>query len=320
MNLPAFHPVSWAPWAHLQTVLGSLLPHPTPELAWETHDLDLPDGDRLKAHLLPGDDRVVYLFHGLGGSAQAGYIRRAAARLHARGWTVWALDHRGAGAGKGLARHPYHSGATGDLSALIALGRARQPQARHVAVGYSISGNMLLLLMGRPGPGEVQPDAALAVNPPCDLDGCSRRLMRGFNRVYDLRFLRQLVREVRLRAASGRIPKVDFKGVRTLRDFDAAYTAPAAGFRDRAHYYEACGCGPHLASIQRPTVIFTAEDDPIAPAADLLACPRSPQVRLHVEAQGGHMGYLALRSDAIPDGRWLEAALVPVVEELGTAN
>lgn len=316
MTVPAFRPVAWARGPHLQTVLGSLLPHGVPDLPWETHDLVQPDGDVLKAHLLPGGERVAYLFHGLGGSARAGYIRRAAARLHARGWTVWALDHRGAGAGKGLAARPYHSGATGDLSALLALGRRRQPRAHHVAVGYSISGNMLLLLMGHPGPGEVQPDAALAVNPPCDLDACSHRLGRGFNRVYDQRFLRELVREVQLRSATGRIPWVDFEGVRSLRDFDAAYTAPAAGFRDRAHYYEACGCGPHLAAIQRPTVILTAEDDPIAPASELLACPRSPQVHLHVEAQGGHMGYLAPRGGDLPDGRWLEAYLVDTLEEL----
>ncbi len=317
MSCPPFRPHPCFRGAHLQTVLGSLLPSRTPELPWERVELTLPDGDRLQVRHLPGDPaRVVHLFHGLGGSAEAGYIRRLAARMHGRGWTVFAPNHRGAGEGRGLAAGPYHSGATGDLSAVLALGRKRYPRARHLAVGYSISGNILLLLLGRPLPGEVLPDGAVAVNPPVDLEACSHHLLRGFSRVYDRRFVRLLVAEIQARVAAGRIPAVDFSGVRTLRDFDAAYTAPAAGYRDREHYYAACSCGPHLQGIQRPVVLLTAEDDPIAPAADLRRFPRAPALQLQVEARGGHMGYVAGRSTSHPDGRWLEVALEHHLEAL----
>ncbi len=307
---PSFHPTPWIPGAHAQTVLGSLLPSPTPDLRWEPLDVPLPDGDLLKVRVLLGDaQRALYLFHGLGGSADAGYVRRLAARMHGRGWTIFAVNHRGAGEGRGLAARPYHSGGSADLSAVIAAGRLRFPEARHLAVGYSISGNMLLLLMGRPQVGETQPDAALAVNPPCDLEACSHALLRGFSRVYDRRFVKILVGEIGARAAAGRIPPVDFDGVKTLRDFDEAYTARAAGFRNRDHYYEACSCGPHLQGITRPTVILTSEDDPIAPAAELRRFPRAECVHLQIEAKGGHMGYLARRNTVIPEGRWLEAVL-----------
>lgn len=310
MSLEPFRPSPWIPGAHAQTVLGSLLPSRTPELGWELLDVSLADGDRLKVRMLTGDpSRVLHVFHGLGGSADAGYVRRLASRMHAKGWTVFAANHRGAGEGRGLAAGPYHSGATGDVAAVLTAGRQRFPQARHLAVGYSLSGNILLLLMGRPGAGEALPDAAVAVNPPCDLEACSHALLRGFSRVYDQRFVRILVDEIGARAASGRIPPVDFRGVKTLRDFDEAYTARAAGYRNRSHYYEACSCGPHLHAIQRPTVILTSEDDPIAPARELRRFHHSPALRLHIERYGGHMGYLARRGPGAPDGRWLESAL-----------
>lgn len=310
MSLEPFCPSPWIPGAHAQTVLGSLLPSHTPELRWEPLDVPLPDGDLLKVRVLPGDPtRVLHVFHGLGGSADAGYVRRLAARMHRKGWTIFAVNHRGAGEGRGFAAKPYHSGGSADVSAVLAQGRIRYPEARHFAVGYSLSGNMLLLLLGRPRSGETLPDAAVAVNPPCDLEACSHALLRGFSRVYDRRFVRILIDEIGARATSGRIPPVDFRGVKTLRDFDEAYTARAAGYRDRDHYYEACSCGPHLHAIRRPTVILTSEDDPIAPARELRRFPLSEVVRLQVEGHGGHMGYLARRGAALPEGRWLEVAL-----------
>ena len=71
--------------------------------------------------------------------------------------------------------------------------------------------------------------------------------------------------------APGRCPPTP-----TLRAFDAAYTAPQAGFPSRDAYYAQCSCGPHLAGIQVPTVILTALDDPFAPGGDMPGAPARP--------------------------------------------
>jgi predicted alpha/beta-fold hydrolase len=294
-------PPLWARGGHLQTIAAQFLPSPTPQLPWESLRLILEDGDALSVNLLPGTSGVaVSLFHGLGGSVDGHYMRRAAARFHARGHAVMAVNHRGAGAGKGLAQGTYHSGATADMAAALRLARQRYPHHLHVAVGFSISANILLLLAGRDHHLDL-PDLALAVNPPADLEACSRRLCVGLNRAYDQYFVRKLVPEVK-----GRPGCEAAAAVKTLRAFDEAYTAPRAGFKDRADYYAKCSCGPHLAGIRIPTVILTAEDDPFAPASDVRAQPRSEQVHLHAEATGGHMGYI---SRNLPDRRWLDYAL-----------
>lgn len=255
---------------------------------------------------------MVTLFHGLGGRADRDYMLRAAARFHAAGDTVIAVNHRGAGAGRGLARRPYHSGATGDLSAVFQRGRSLFPDRWHLAIGYSLSGNILLLLLGQDAAGRTLPDAAIAVNPPVDLDHCSRLLGQGWNRLYDLRFVRLLREDLRHRRALG-LEAAPIPSFATLRDFDERFTARAAGFRDRADYYARCACGPHLGAIRTPTAVLGAEDDPFAPAADLRRCTRSPWVHLHCEPTGGHMGYLSLGH---PGRRWLEPALVHFAGEL----
>jgi predicted alpha/beta-fold hydrolase len=93
----------------------------------------------------------------------------------------------------------------------------------------------------------------------------------------------------------------------TLRDFDELFTARTAGFQDRADYYARCACGPELARIRIPTVILSAEDDPLAPAADVRKVALSSSIHFHLEPHGGHMGYISHDS---PGRRWLEPALL----------
>lgn len=304
----ACDPPLWALGAHLQTIAAQFLPTPAQALAWEPLRLDLGDGDTLALRALDGTSGVaVHLFHGLGGSVDGHYMRRAAAVLHARGHAVLCANHRGAGEGQGLARRTYHSGSTGDMAAVLRLGRERFPGQLQVAVGFSISANILLLLAGRDRHLDL-PDLAIAVNPPVDLAACCVRLGRGFNRVYDQYFVRRLRKEV-----MGRPGGEAARTARTLRAFDAAYTAPQAGFPTREAYYALCSSGPHLAGIQVPTVILSSKDDPFAPAGDIPAQALPEAVHLHVEATGGHMGYITRN---LPDHRWLDYALDHYVQAL----
>jgi len=305
-------PPLWARGAHLQTIAAQYLPNPVEALPWERRTLDLGDGDHLTLRHLPGTSGVsVILFHGLAGSVDGHYMVRTAARFHALGHGLLLVNHRGAGEGRGLAAKPYHSGATADLAAVLALGRELFPGQLQVAVGFSISANMLLLLLGRDAHLGV-PDRAIAVNPPVDLEACSRRLSRGFNRVYDQYFIRRLRREVLARPGATPLP-----AIRSLRAFDQVYTAPAAGFPTRLAYYEQCSCGPYLKHITVPTVILSALDDPFAPAGDILQQELAPAVHLHAEATGGHMGYVARN---LPDHRWLDYALTHYLSALAGSD
>ena len=301
-------PPFWARGPHLQTIAAQYLPSTQAPLPWARHTLDLGDGDQLTLRSLPGHSGVsVVIFHGLGGSVDGHYMRRIAALLHARGHALLLANHRGAGDGRGLARQPYHSGSTGDLAAVLRMGRGLFPGQLQVALGFSISANMLLLLLGRDAALGV-PDRAIAVNPPVDLEACSQRLSRGLNLMYDQYFVHRLRREIRDRPGEPPLP-----ATRTLRALDQIYTAPRAGFASRLAYYDGCSCGPHLQAIQVPTVILTSLDDPFAPAGDIRQQPLGPGVHLHTEATGGHMGYVTRN---LPDHRWMDYALDHYVAQL----
>lgn len=303
-------PPSWARGGHAQTILAHLLPSFTPLPPSERIEMRLTDGDRLVARRHRGESGItVYLFHGLGGDIDESGMRRAAAALLGLGHEVYRMNHRGCGEGRGLARRPYHSGSAEDLSEMIAFGRARRPSNRHIAIGFSLSGNALLLLLAG-ARGTVPPDAGIAVNAPIDLHDGARRLGAGLNRLYDMRFVLRLRRELRRRYLAGLLDRqVRVPLLAGLRGLDALYTAPAAGFRDREDYYARCSTHARLDRIQAPTIILTAHDDPFVSFEAYRRARLPPSVHLHAEPHGGHMGYLSRARHPLRVRRWLYDAL-----------
>lgn len=149
VKLPYCAPPFWARGGHLQTLAGALilsesLPDPGEKVIY-----DLEDGDRTLGYFHRGQntDVVVCLFHGLGGSADSGYIHRMTRVCLNRGWSVFRFNHRGCGEAQGMAVNPYHSGRAEDLGTTITLVRERYQPKQVVALGFSLSGNATLLLV-----------------------------------------------------------------------------------------------------------------------------------------------------------------------------
>jgi predicted alpha/beta-fold hydrolase len=298
-------PPFWASSGHGQTILGHLLPSPRVRETGEVLSVSLEkETERIHSTYLRGSTNiVVYFFHGLGGSAEATYMQRSALRAQAMGHHVFLNNHRGCGAGAGLATEPYHSGRADDLSKVIKFGRARLPGHRHIAVGFSLSANALLLLAAK-FRAEVLPDGAIAVNAPINLDRASIKLQEGLNRIYDKSFTLELAHYIRRNrpADAGKLSKI-----RDLREFDEVLTAPLGGFRDRADYYATCSAKAHVGKISIPTVVLTAEDDPFVSVEDYREAQFSEHCFVHIEGHGGHMGYLIKRG--LGYARWLDQAL-----------
>jgi predicted alpha/beta-fold hydrolase len=298
---------------HAQTILGHLLPSSFQTALGEGQRIEIPvsDGDRLIArHIAGSGNTVLYLFHGLGSSISAGYMRRTAALAKKLGCDIYLVNHRGCGEGQGLAGKPYHSGRADDLGAAIELGRKRHPEKRHVAVGFSLSANALLLLASGKH-GKNLPDAAIAVNGPIDLARASLLLRKGLSRIYDYRFAIECRVDVLRRQKLGLLgeEKYDFPLWMNLRDFDRIYTGPAAGFQTRENYYATCSAAPFLQHVQIPTVLLSAKDDPFIDYRDYQNAKLSSNVIFHLEDFGGHLGYLNAEPTPLGTRRWLDYAL-----------
>lgn len=301
-KLEPCRPPLWAREGHLQTILGYFLPSPPLPISTESIQIKLPDGDCLAVNYYAGtSSQVIYLLHGLAGDAASNYIRRTILVCQQFGHSVYAINHRGCGAGKGLAQHPYHSGRGEDLSEVIKWGRERYPQKKHTAIGFSLGANALLtLLTGLRG--DILPDVAIAVNAPIDLTVVSKKIQEGLNRMYDFFFV------LKLRAEINKSYSIPYFA--SLWDFDNLYTAPAGGFKNGQDYYDQCSTQRHLHRISIPTLLLTSADDPFIPSKLYSDAKLSSTTHLHIEKHGGHIGYLTRASTPLGTNRWLDYALM----------
>lgn len=298
-DVPAdFVPHPWLLNSNLQTIIGSWGPLPAERATRRL--VDLADGDQVVLHddqpaTWHHGDRTALLVHGLCGSHRSAYLVRIAAKLNAVGVRTFRLDMRGCGAGRALARHPYHSGRSDDLAAALTAIAAWCPGSPTTLIAFSLGANAALKLLGECGdrpPGNL--DRAIAVCPPVDLAACVRSLARYPARLYDRFFTGALLAQVHASPTLGEHAARIFARMRPTRlvEFDDAFTAPLSGFGDAATYYRRCSAAPLLRNIRVPTTILAALDDPIVPVAPLREAAASTSVELVLPPNGGHLGFI----------------------------
>jgi predicted alpha/beta-fold hydrolase len=112
----------------------------------------------------------------------------------------------------------------------------------------------------------------------------------------------------------GRFDLTRLNEVKTVRQFDAMFTAPHFGFRSAEDYYHRASAMRVIGRIAVPALIITAEDDPFVPSQPFHD-PRitgNAHIELHVCAHGGHCGFLGT-GDGADDGYWAENQIVDFV-------
>lgn len=321
---PRFQPPTWLRNPHAQTIAGRLLRERLRgryvRQRLETADGDFLDVDGLDGGGLAPDAPVCLVLHGLEGSSNSGYVVATCDRLRRSGVRPFALNFRSCGGEPNRRLPSYHSGATGDIEFVARWLRSVHPDAPLGAIGYSLGGNALLVHLAGRGM-DAGFDAAAAVSVPFDLAAGAAALERGMGRVYAAVFLRSL--RVKIREKAERFPAVQPRAAialraRTLRQLDDAWTAPIHGFRDAAHYYDACSSLSRLGELVTPTLLVQARDDPFLPPETPAAVARVDNPRVDVELThfGGHLGYVDRRASR---RFWSEARAVDwIVDRLGS--
>ncbi|HPQ95285.1 MAG: hydrolase [Thiothrix sp.] len=298
LNPSRFRPAWWLPAAHLQTIYPALLGH-LPPVTLQRERLELADGDFMELGWMPPhqpEAPVVMLIHGLGGGAASHYVRLLLPLLQQQGYQGLLLALRGSGPEPNRQQRSYHSGASEDLAAVLAILKARQtlPQA---IIGVSLGGNLLLKYLGEAAGDDALNGlrTAVAVSVPFHLQDCSQRLTHGFSGLYGRYILKDLRRLLRAKLARCGNPfGIDPERIRTLRQFDEEVTAPVNGFRDAEDYYRRCSSRPFLAAIRTPTLILHDPHDPFmtprtVPEAEALG----PGVTLELCKGAGHVGFVS---------------------------
>ena len=302
--LPEIRTPRWAQGGHLQTLWAHYLPSEKITEASSFFSLTTPDADTIVCENFERPHEVIaVLLHGLTGDSSADYMQITGKALLQHNIHVVLMNHRGAGQYWSQAKKPYHSGRAEDLSQVIGHLRKAYPGKKIVAVGFSMSGNVVGLNVTGFRSDHVA-DIGIALNAPIDLGISSLHLQQGFNRVYDLRFVLRLRSLILKKAEMGafdlpfRIPRFC-----SVRDLDELFTAPFSGFRDREDYYTTCSSIRYFEKLESPLWLITAQDDPFVHVDTYKSITPHERLRLSVLPTGGHLGYLHASDHGVE--RWL---------------
>lgn len=313
---------------HLQTIAGNFLPRANhlplsnPELVEVSpaSDTQIATHVLCECHWQPEQVRAgrptAILLHGLEGSANSQYIVGNANKLWRAGANVIRMNMRNCGGTEQYAPTLYHSGLSGDVDAVMRFFLQRERLESITLIGYSMGGNLVLKLAGELGAAAPrQLHSVVGVSPAIDLDLSATALHRPQNRIYERRFLRNLLKRFRRKASL--FPRTfdtnRAVGIGSLRDFDDRITAFYSGYASAADYYYRAAAARVVDHIAVPTLILHAIDDPfvhISPEtrAKIVA---NPHITYLETEHGGHCAFLAAPDSASgDDGYWAETTLL----------
>jgi predicted alpha/beta-fold hydrolase len=313
---------------HLQTIIGNYLPRedrlpPAEQQLVEVSpatDNQISSQVLCECHWQPADVRAsrptAILVHGLEGSSKSQYVIGNANKLWLAGANVVRMNMRNCGGTEKLTPSLYHSGLSSDVRSVMQFFVDRYGLESVTLIGYSMGGNLVLKLAGELGEeAPAQLRSVIGVSPAVDLGPSADALHDPLNRLYELKFLRALLR--RFRAKVTLFPRAydanKAIGIRSLREFDDRITALYSGFSGADDYYFRAAAARVLDRIAVPALILHALDDPfirLTPSTRE-AIVANPNITFLEPLYGGHCAFLAdANSAAKDDGYWAEDTLL----------
>lgn len=295
-----FRPSWWIKNRHLQTIWGAFFKGKIKLPVKQRVRLNLDDGDFVdidffSCELAQTESSIVLLIHGLEGSVDSHYIQGMVNELTKRDKRVGVMYFRGCSGEDNNSHRSYHSGISEDLNNVIALLAQKNIEVRYL-VGFSLGGNVLLKWLGE-NHSDHKVKAAVAVSVPLLLKESADCLAQGFSKIYSWRLLKTLKKKAyakkQLFSDEMKISLKEITKLNNFWQFDDKITAPLHGFKDALDYYQKSSSRQFLKSINLPTLVIQARDDPfmnthVIPELEEL----SSSVQFELSEKGGHVGFV----------------------------
>jgi predicted alpha/beta-fold hydrolase len=318
MSANQFKPAWWLPNSHLQTIWPAICRFGIKNLPIERERLELPDGDFIDLDWIDRQKSgpIVLILHGFEGSIESHYSKGMLLTLNLHGWRGVFMHFRGCSGEPNRLPRGYHSGETSDLSYVMKVLLEREPNNHFAAIGYSLGGNVLLKWLGETGT-QNPLNAAIAISVPFELHKAAARIQQGFSRFYQWYLVRcargRLVEK--FQKIQSTIDIAQLSEIQGLHDLDDKYTVPFHGFNSIDEYYTTASSRQYMRSIQIPTLVLHAKDDPFM-TEDVIPDPKevSQHVRLEITESGGHVGFVAGKYPWAPE-YWLETRVPEFLKE-----
>ncbi|MEO6806720.1 MAG: alpha/beta fold hydrolase [Edaphobacter sp.] len=323
-----FNPRRFLGNGHLQTIAGNYLPRvnalpaPEPQLVEVSPATANQIASQVLCHChwqpeeIRAERPTAIIVHGLEGSSNSQYVVGNSNKLWRAGCNIVRMNMRNCGGTEALCSTLYHSALSGDVLAVMNFFVTKYALQSISLIGYSMGGNLVLKLAGELGTAAPQQlHSVIGVSPVVDLGPSADALHLPQNRLYEMKFLRALLRRFRRKAMlfpSAYDPNRATR-IRSLRDFDERINALYAGYAGADDYYYRAAAARVLDRIAVPALILYAQDDPFIrlTTESREKIHANPHITFIETRHGGHCAFLA-QPDASNgyDGYWAEHTLL----------
>jgi uncharacterized protein len=298
----------WLPDGHSQTIFPSVFRKVT-GVNYVRERISTPDGDFLDLDLSENNSKleqpktessnrqqfnnsIIIFSHGLEGDTSRQYITGMVKNFNANGFDCLAWNFRSCSGEINQTKRFYHSGATDDLGTIVKYSLSKGYDKIYL-VGFSLGGNLTLKYLGEKGQNlypEIQKAVTFSV--PLHLSSSSKKI--GW--LYTKRFNKSLIKKIlekSQRFPEFQIDTSNIAKIKTLKDFDDAYTSQLHGFIDAEDYYERNSSLYFLDKINIPTLIINAKNDPFLSKECFPFEKIKTMEKIYFQApeMGGHCGF-----------------------------
>ncbi|PVY41767.1 YheT family hydrolase [Pontibacter virosus] len=277
---------------HIQTIVPSLF-RQVEGVSYHRERLTTPDDDFIDVDWSRVKSRsLAVLSHGLEGDSHRPYIMGMVKALNERGIDALAWNYRSCSGEPNKLLRSYHLGASDDLDFVVRHALERGNYETIYLVGFSAGGNISLKYLGEDPaqvPAEVKRASVFSV--PIDLKSSAKRI----SKIYTQRFLKSLGQKLEQKKEMypDALDLSNYSLFWSFPEFDDKYTAPLHGFENAEDYYKRSSSKQFLKSIQVPTLLVNAQNDPFLTKScfPFEEADANPYLYLETPAGGGHVGF-----------------------------
>jgi len=301
-----YRPTIWCWEPRLQTMLASVVRHTLPDIEYTREVFTVKDGGQVGLDWTRDEGAdltkpIVLILPGLTGSSQSEYVRSFVnVALDEVGARCVVFNFRGRGGLTLKSPRTYCAANSEDLSEIIDHIKEEYPQAPLLAVGVSLGGIILgNYLTEKAEFARTKLLATMLVSVCYDThEGCKSLEKPGLNLMLNRHLASCLVdsiKEVKHQFESTDTWDLDqVFSSRTIREFDARFTARMFGYGSVTEYYEAARLHGKIQDIKVATLALNSEDDPFQPGDSIpySGAQQSTHVAILTTQYGGHIGFM----------------------------
>ncbi len=318
--MPLIDESSYAPTfffknGHVNTMYRAVFCKPVAKYRRER--VELSDGDFIDLDFASvGSKKLVLLIHGLEGSSTSSYMISMANELNANGYDAVSMNLRGCSGEANRLLESYHSGKTKDIEAVYNFLLEKEGYQEHYMVGYSLGGNLTIKYLGEKNRPHIQ--SAIAISTPCDLQSTAMKMTAVSNALYLNVFLKTLKEKAIQKSEqfpNSFLSKPYIQKIKTFKELDDLYTAPANGFTDAEDYWTQASCKQYIPSVNTRTLLINALDDPFftEDSYPIDEARKHPYFYLETPKYGGHVGFMTyFNTRRLP---WCEQRILSFIEQ-----